>query len=108
MNKVETRATRQKVPQKYLSMTEDSPCWKRIRLEVKEAKLKQAEKVNALRKKVGKLQQKEILELGDICTVSTQGLKKTYFPYLPVMIKAVNNKGDVKVYNVASKHGYIR
>jgi hypothetical protein len=40
--------------------------------------------------------------------VSTQGLKKTYFPYLLVMITAVNNKGGVKVYNVASKHGYIR
>jgi hypothetical protein len=36
----------------------------------------------------------EILEIGDICTVSTQGLKKIYFPYLPVMITTVNNKGD--------------
>jgi hypothetical protein len=24
------------------------------------------------------------------------------------MITAVNTKGDIKVYNVASKHGYIR
>jgi hypothetical protein len=36
--KVETRVTRHKVPRKYLSMTEDSPCQKQIRLEVKEAK----------------------------------------------------------------------
>jgi hypothetical protein len=79
VNKIETRATKQKVPRKKLSMTEDSPCQKRIRLEVKEAKLKQAKKVNALRrKKFGKLQQKGILALGDICTVSTQGLKKIY------------------------------
>jgi hypothetical protein len=81
--KVEARGTRQRVPRKLLSVTEDSPCQKRIRLEVKEAKVKQTEKVNALRrKKVGKLQQKEILEVGDICTVSMQGLKKTYFPYI--------------------------
>jgi hypothetical protein len=55
--KVEARGSRQRVPHKLLSVTEDSPCRKRIRLEVKEAKVKQAEKVNALRrKKVGKLQ----------------------------------------------------
>jgi hypothetical protein len=108
--KVEGRPSRQRVPRKVFTMTEDSPCRKRIRLEVKEAKEKQAEKVNALRrKKVGALQRKEILDVGDICTVSTQFLKKTYFPYLPVMITAVNTKpGDVNVYNVASKHGYIR
>jgi hypothetical protein len=76
---------------------------------VKEEKLKQAKKVHELRrKKAGKLKWKEILEIGDICTVSTQGLKKIYFPYLPVMITAVNNKGDLKVYIMASKHGYIR
>jgi len=109
VNKVETRATKRKSPAKHLSLTEDSPSRKKIRLEVKEAKLKQAKKVNELRrKKAGKLKRKENLEIGDICTVSTQGLKKIYFPYLPVMITAVSNKGDCRVYSVASKHGYIR
>jgi hypothetical protein len=49
--KVEGRPSRQRVPRKVFTMTEDSPCRKRIRLEVKEAKEKQAEKVNALRRK---------------------------------------------------------
>jgi hypothetical protein len=49
--KGEARASRQRVPRKLFSVMEDSPCQKRIRLEVKETKV-------------------------DICTVSTQGLKK--------------------------------
>jgi hypothetical protein len=80
-------------------MTEDSPCRKRIRSEVRDAKIKQAEKVNRLQsKKVLKHDRKDPLEVGDICTVSTQGLKKVYFPYLPVIITTVSNKGETKRY----------
>jgi hypothetical protein len=107
--KVDPRATKREIPRKHLSMMEDIPSRKKLRLEVKEAKLKQAKKVNELRrKKASKLEWQEILEIGDTCTVSTQGLKKVHFPYLPVMITAENNKGDFKVYTVASKHGYLR
>ena len=48
---METRAAKQKSPAKEVSMTEDSPCRKRIRSEVRDAKIKQAEKVNRLRSK---------------------------------------------------------
>ncbi len=45
---METRAAKQKSPAKEVSMTEDSPSRKCIRSEVREAKMKQAEKVNRL------------------------------------------------------------
>ena len=71
-NKMETRAGKRKSPSKEFSMTEDSPDRKRLRAEVKEAKMKQADKVNKLRMKKGlKHERKDPLDVGDICTVST-------------------------------------
>jgi hypothetical protein len=59
-------------------MTEDSPTRKKMRKEVKDAKVKQAEKVKRLRRtKASKYRRKDPLEVGDICTVLTQGLKKS-------------------------------
>jgi hypothetical protein len=108
-NKIETRAGKRKSPSEEISMTEDSPDRKRLRAEVKEAKMKQADKVNKLRMKNGlKHERKDPLDVGDICTVSTQGLKKVYFPHLPVIITAVSYKGETKRYSVATKQGHIR
>jgi hypothetical protein len=63
---------------KGIFMTEDSPTQKKFRKEVKDAKMKQAEKVNRLgRTKASKYSRKEPVEVGNICTISTQGLKKS-------------------------------
>ncbi len=47
-NKMETRAGTRKSPRREMSVTEDSPGQKQIRAEVKQAKIKQADKVNKL------------------------------------------------------------
>ncbi len=60
------------------------------------------------RTKASKYSRKDSLEVGDICTVSTQGLKKVYFPHLPVLVTGTSVKGDVTKYTVASKYGYLR
>jgi hypothetical protein len=74
-----------------------------------ESKLKQAEKVNKLRKQnAWKLSRKDPLEVGDICTRSTEGLKKVYFPRLPVMMTDIHAIWANTVYIVASKYGYLR
>lgn len=71
--------------------------------------MKQAEKMNRLRSKKGlQHERRDPLEVGDICTVSMQGLKKVYFPYLPVIITTVTNKEEIKRYSVATKQGHIR
>jgi hypothetical protein len=73
-NSVDAAKGRRKIPSRGISMTEDSPIWKKMRKAVKDAKVKQAEKVNRLRRTKGtKHSRKDLLEVGDICTVSTQG-----------------------------------
>ena len=55
--------------------------------DIVQKKVKQAEKANRLRRtKAVKYSRKDPLEVGDICTVSTQGLKKIYVPHLPVFV----------------------
>jgi hypothetical protein len=55
-------------------------------MEVLESKKKQAAKVNKMRKKKTNAEEfKDPLEIGDICTISTNELKTKYFPYLPVL-----------------------
>ncbi len=106
---METTAGKRKSTRIEVSMTEDSPCRKRIRSEVRDAKIKQAEQASRIQnKKIIKHARKDPLEVGDLCTVSTQGLKKLYFPYLPVIITTVTNKGETKRYSVATKQGPIR
>jgi len=62
---------------------EDSPNRKKIRMQVMESKKKQAVKVNKMRKKKANAEElKDPLEIGDICTISTDDLKIKYFPYL--------------------------
>jgi hypothetical protein len=69
-NSVDAAKGRRKIPSRGISMTEDSPIWKKMRKAVKDAKVK----VNRLRRTKGtKHSRKDLLEVGDICTVSTQG-----------------------------------
>jgi hypothetical protein len=66
--------------------------------------VKQAEKVNRLRRtKASNYIRKDPLEVGDICTVSTQGIRKVYYPHLPVLVTGTSMKGDVTKYTLASK-----
>ena len=59
-------------------------------------------------KKGLKHERKDPLDVGDICTVSTQGLRKVYFKNLPVTITAVSRKEDLLRYSIATKQGHIR
>ena len=69
---------------------EDSPNRKKIRMQVLESKKKQAAKVNKMQKKKANAGEiKDPLDIGDICTISTDDLKEKYFPYLPVLITGV-------------------
>ncbi len=110
-NRSSVNATKgkRKIPSRGISMTEDSPTRKKTRKAVKDAKEKQAEKGNRLRRVKGiKYSRKDQLEVGDICTVSTQGLRKIYFPHLPVSVTGTSMKGEVTKRAVASKYGYLR
>ncbi len=61
---------------------EDSPNRKKIRMEASESRKKQAATVNKMRKKKANAEVfKGPLELGDICTISTDDLKTKYFLY---------------------------
>ncbi len=107
--KLTRKPSQGKWPRRSISMTEDRPNQKKMRIEVKNAKVKQVEKVNRLRRmKAAKYSRKDPIAVGDICTVSTQGLKKVSFPHLPVLITGTSMKGDVTKYTVASKFGYLR
>jgi hypothetical protein len=67
---------------KGILMTEDSPTQKQRRKEVKDAKVKQSEKVNRLRrKKASNHSRKDPLEIGDICTSLTGFLAGTCVPH---------------------------
>jgi hypothetical protein len=50
------------------------------------------------------------LEVGDICTLSNESLKKIYFKFLPVLVKGVTTamKCNGTKYLVASKHQHIK
>ena len=48
------------------------------------------------------------MEVGDVCTMSTQGLKKVYFKHLPVIITTRTSKEEALRYTVATKQGHIR
>ncbi len=102
-------AAKGKRPRRSISMTKDRPNWKKTRKTVKDAKVKQAEKVNRLKRtKAMKYSRKDPLKVGDICTISTQGSRKIYFSHLPVLVTGISVKGDVKKSTVASKNGYLR
>jgi hypothetical protein len=97
---------RQARPPKKFSATEDSPDRKIIRDKMREAQVKQAEKVNRRRVKLSK-DRKDPLEVGDICTVSTAGVKKAPFKYLPVMITSVDSDKNTVQYCVGCKDGTL-
>jgi hypothetical protein len=99
-----TRSSKRKQGENLWSTTQDSPSRKKVRVDVMEAKLKQAEKVNKHRQvNALKLNRKDPLDMGDICTISMSGLKKVHFPHFPVMITNVSLQGNLKVYTIASK-----
>ena len=78
-------------------------------MQVMESKKKQAVKVNKMRKKKANAEElKDPLEIGDICTISTDDLKKKYFPYLPVVITGIVKGHHTNKYSVAARHGYIK
>lgn len=88
---------------------EDSPNRKKIRMQVLESKKKQAAKVNKMwKKKANAGEIKDPLDIGDICTISTDDLKEKYFPYLPVLITGVTQGWNANKYSVAARHGYIK
>jgi len=100
------RNKRQSRPPKKFSATEDTPDRKIIRDEMREAQVKQAEKVNRRRAKLSK-DRKDPLEVGDICTVSTAGVKKEPFKYLHVMITSVDSDKNTVQYCFACKDGTL-
>lgn len=78
-------------------------------MQVMESKKKQAVKVNKMRKKKANAEEfKDPLEIGDICTISTDDLKTKYFPYLPVLITGIVKGHHTNKYSVAARHGHIK
>ncbi len=68
--------------------------------------IKQADKVICLQLKKGlKHERKDPLDVGDICTLSTQGLRNMYFKHLPVIITTVSGKEEMLRYSIAAKQG---
>jgi hypothetical protein len=58
-------------------------------------KIKQAISVNKMQtKKVEDDDYKDILEIGDLCTLSTESLKKICFKFLPVLVTGVTTTGQ--------------
>jgi hypothetical protein len=86
-----TRSSKRKQGENLWSTTQDSPSRKKVRVD-------EHRQVNAL-----KLNRKDPLDMGDICTISMSGLKKVHFPHFPVMITNVSLQGNLKVYTIASK-----
>jgi hypothetical protein len=70
---------------------DDSPGRKEIRKDVLKAKIKTAQSVNAGRKKKADAASvtKKILEVNDICTLRLEGVIKSTFRHLPVLITEV-------------------
>ncbi len=102
--KHETRTVR---PKRNVSRSEDTPDHKQIRQKIKEAQIKQAEKVNIGRAKFSK-DRKDPLEVGDICTVSTSYVKKAPIKYLPVMVTWISEKNKTIKYCVACQEGHLQ
>ncbi len=81
----------------------------KIWMQVMESNKKQAVKVNKMRKKKANAEEfKDPLEIGDICTISTDDLKTKYFPYLPVLITGIVKGHHTNKYSEAARHGYIK
>ncbi len=79
----------------------------RIREGVKEAKIKQANRVNALHARKGSGMIKSPLEMDDICTISILKTIKSAIKNLPVMFTELVYKRDGVRYKVYSKHGHL-
>jgi hypothetical protein len=78
---------------------------------VKQGKIKQAISVKKMqKKKVEDEDYKDPLEVGYICTLSTESLNKIYFKFLPVLVTGVTTtmKGKGTKYLIASKQGHIK
>jgi hypothetical protein len=103
IGKQETRTVR---PKRHVSRSEDAPNRKQIIQEIKEAQIKQAEKVNIGRAKLSK-DRKDPLEAGDICTISTANVKKAPFKFLPVMVTLICQKHEAMKYCVSCKEGHL-
>ncbi len=85
----------------------DSPCRGRIREGVKEAKIKQANRVIDLHARKGKGKEKTTLESEDICTISIPKTIKSAVKNLPVMVTDVVHKRESVRYKVCSRHGHL-
>jgi len=109
----QNRAEAQGTPEKKSSRsrdtktTNDSPGRKRVREGVKEAKVKQANRVNELRARKSSGKIKSPLEEEDICTISIPKTIKSSVKNLPVMVTAAVPKRDGIRYKVCSKHGHL-
>jgi hypothetical protein len=59
---------------------------------MKQVKIKQTISVNKMQKK--KVEDEDYpLEVGDICTLSTESLKMIYFKFLPVLVTGLTTTG---------------
>jgi hypothetical protein len=109
-----TRTPTQKTPENDRSSTRgsrrssnDSPGRGRMREGVKEAKVKQANRVNAWRARKANGTIKSPLELGDICTINVPRTIKSSVKNLPVMVTELVHKRDGVRYKVCTKHGHV-
>jgi len=87
--------------------TNDSPGRGRMREGVKEAKVKQANRVNDLRARKGQGKVKSPLESEDICTISIPKTIKSTVRNLPVLVTDVVHKREGIRYKVCSRHGNL-
>jgi hypothetical protein len=46
------------------------------------------------------------LDVNDVCTLRLEGVKKSTFQHIPVLITEVINKGKSTKYKLATKHGF--
>jgi hypothetical protein len=103
----DTKQTFKKMKQDEVAEQDDSPGRKEIRKDVLKAKIKTAQSVNAGRKKKADAAgvTKKILEVNDICTLRLEGVIKSTFRHLPVLITEVVSGTK---YVLATKHGYLK
>jgi hypothetical protein len=87
--------------------TNDSPGRGRMREGVKEAKVKQANRVNDLRAGKGQRKVKSPLESEDICTISIPKTIKSTVRNLPVLVTDVVHKREGICYKVCNRHGNL-
>jgi hypothetical protein len=74
---------------------------------VKEAKIKQANRVNDLCARKGKGKVKSPLESEDICTTSNPKTIKSAVKSIEVMVTGVVHKREGVCYKVCSRHGHL-